>query len=142
MSSPPKSPRKGCNSGTKRKNGGSGPSGCSRTSSSSTLRRASSDDPQPELGSENATFEEEPVETSNAYEDEEGESDERDDGVPRKKIKRRVEAWKHFDLIRDKNGMQRAKCKHCEKSYAAHTKLNGTSSMNHHMSKCKGHPKR
>ncbi|CAA0820412.1 Unknown protein [Striga hermonthica] len=111
--------------GTKRQKGSSGPSGCSRTSISSTLRRASSDDPQPEPGCENATFEEEPVETSNAYEDEEGESDEKDDGVPRKRTKRRAEAWKHFDLIRDKNGMQRAKCKHCEKSYAAHTKLNG-----------------
>ncbi|GER36447.1 calcium-dependent protein kinase (CDPK) family protein [Striga asiatica] len=76
----------------KRKIGGSG---CSRTSSSSPLRppRASSNDrdPQQELDNENSAFEKERMETSNPFEEEEeeeeeeGESDEMDEGVPRKK---------------------------------------------------------
>ncbi|GER41335.1 phosphate import ATP-binding protein pstB [Striga asiatica] len=67
--------------GTKRKKGGSGPSGCSRTSSTSPLQplHASSNNPEPdELGNEDATFEKEHVETLNAHGEEEGESDERE----------------------------------------------------------------
>ncbi|KAG5577586.1 hypothetical protein H5410_057720 [Solanum commersonii] len=59
----------------------------------------------------------------------------------RKNMKPRATCWKHFDKFTDKSGAKKAKCKYCEKPYAASTSTNGTSAMNNHMRKCLKFPR-
>ncbi|XP_033513860.2 zinc finger BED domain-containing protein RICESLEEPER 4-like [Nicotiana tomentosiformis] len=59
------------------------------------------------------------------------------DEAPRKRkvMQPRSDAWNHFDKYDDPSGAKIAKCKYCEKTYAATTKGNGTTSMNNHLTK-------
>ncbi|KAI3472907.1 hypothetical protein Pfo_030975 [Paulownia fortunei] len=56
----------------------------------------------------------------------------------KKEISRRARAWDHFTLYTDKSGKSRAKCKYCDKNYAADPLKNGTSGMNNHMKSVTG----
>ncbi|KAH0695242.1 hypothetical protein KY285_022339 [Solanum tuberosum] len=59
----------------------------------------------------------------------------------RKNMEPRATCWKHFDKFTDESGAKKAKCKYCEKSYAASTSTNGTSAMNNHMRICLKFPR-
>ncbi|CAA0806372.1 Zinc finger BED domain-containing protein DAYSLEEPER [Striga hermonthica] len=52
---------------------------------------------------------------------------------------RRSIAWDHFETI-VVEGITRAECKHCKKTYKCDTRRNGTSSLLHHISVCKANP--
>ncbi|XP_070031712.1 zinc finger BED domain-containing protein RICESLEEPER 1-like [Nicotiana tomentosiformis] len=60
----------------------------------------------------------------------------------RKVMQPRSDAWNHFEKYDDLSGAKRAKCKYCEKTYAAATKGNGTISMNNHLTKCPKIPRK
>ncbi|KAH0724931.1 hypothetical protein KY284_000796 [Solanum tuberosum] len=59
----------------------------------------------------------------------------------RKNMEPRATCWKHFDKFTDESGAKKAKCKYCEKPYAASTSTNGTSAMNNHMRICPKFPR-
>ncbi|CAA0829065.1 Unknown protein [Striga hermonthica] len=58
-------------------------------------------------------------------------------GARQRKMQSRSKTWTHFTRILDKNeNVIGAKCNHCKKEYACHTKRNGTSSLLAHMTSC------
>ncbi|KAL0352470.1 UNVERIFIED_CONTAM: Zinc finger BED domain-containing protein DAYSLEEPER [Sesamum calycinum] len=58
----------------------------------------------------------------------------------RKDTYKRSKVWDHFIAYTDGEGKPRAKCKYCERNYAADPCKNGTSTMNNHLKVCKKHP--
>ncbi|KAG5620889.1 hypothetical protein H5410_006107 [Solanum commersonii] len=61
--------------------------------------------------------------------------------IKEKNMKPKATCWKHFDKFTDESGAKKAKCKYCEKPYAASTSTNGTSAMNNHMRICLKFPR-
>ncbi|KAL0377098.1 UNVERIFIED_CONTAM: hypothetical protein Scaly_0827400 [Sesamum calycinum] len=58
----------------------------------------------------------------------------------RKDTCKRSKVWDHFIAYTNGEGKPRAKCKYCERNYAADPCKNGTSTMNSHLKACKKHP--
>ncbi|XP_026396779.1 zinc finger BED domain-containing protein RICESLEEPER 2-like [Papaver somniferum] len=53
-----------------------------------------------------------------------------------KKRKFTSKVWNDFDWSRDKDGKEKATCKHCGKEYAYDSQKGGTSTMSRHLKKC------
>lgn len=53
-----------------------------------------------------------------------------------KKRKFTSKVWNDFDWSRDKDGKEKATCKHCRKEYAYDSQKGGTSTMSRHLKKC------
>ncbi|KAL0311245.1 UNVERIFIED_CONTAM: hypothetical protein Sangu_2419200 [Sesamum angustifolium] len=60
--------------------------------------------------------------------------------LKRKDTYKRSKVWDHFIAYTDGEGKPRAKCKYCERNYAADPCKNDTSTMNNHLKVCKKHP--
>ncbi|KAL2243378.1 UNVERIFIED_CONTAM: putative AC transposase, partial [Sesamum indicum] len=58
----------------------------------------------------------------------------------RKETYKRSRVWDHFIAFTDSEGKQKAKCKYCDRNYAADPTKNGTSTMNNHLKACKKYP--
>ncbi|XP_026417573.1 zinc finger BED domain-containing protein RICESLEEPER 2-like [Papaver somniferum] len=54
-----------------------------------------------------------------------------------KKRKFTSKVWNDFDWSRDKDGKEKATCKHCRKEYAYDSQKGGTSTMSRHLKKCR-----
>ncbi|WCJ18253.1 hypothetical protein M5689_000622 [Euphorbia peplus] len=56
-----------------------------------------------------------------------------------KKMEKRSVVWQHFKEFKDGN-KTRGKCNYCGNTYLCDGHINGTSSLNKHMKKCKKNP--
>ena len=60
--------------------------------------------------------------------------------VKRKAMEPRSDVWNHFSKVFEDGILVSATCNYCKRSFAAHPKRNGTTSLKNHMESCKKHP--